>query len=102
MPFDWKTPFGYLFAIVPQGIDIFCIVLDVAPVVGFMFGSCMLIIAFVEDITSEFKELSTNESLMESQMEMRKRFGNIIQLYSNIKELSNCVNEFYLFERYLE
>lgn len=85
LPFDWKTPFGYFIAVVPQAIDVFCVVFNVPPIIGFMYGSCSLIIAFIEDITSEFKALAINERMKPNFMKMKKRFCNIIQLYTDVK-----------------
>lgn len=94
--FDWRTPFGYFHAVFAQAIDVFCICVNVEPVVGFMFGSCMLCIAFIEDITSEFTAMASNKSLTDNYMEMKKRFCRIIQIYSNVKELSVSCKTIYI------
>lgn len=89
LPFDWKTPYGFLVTVSTQAASCFCVIYDVAPHVGFMFGSCILIIAFIEDIANEFTALAApSKSLARRHMQMKKRLFNIIKLYSNVKQLS--------------
>lgn len=91
LPFDWKTPFGYFQATLAEAIDIFCVVFNMTPVLGFMLGACLLSIAFIEDIASKFNDLPPNEP---ETMAVKKRFCNVIQLYSSVKELSDPLNQF--------
>lgn len=90
LEFDWKTPFGYLVAVLGQAVQVFCIVFNISPFLVFMFGSCLLFIAFVEDITNEFEDLSSIESSPKNDMELKKRFSYVIQLYSEVKQLSDA------------
>lgn len=88
LPFDSKRPFGFIVAAFGQAAGVFCIVGAVTPVVGFMFGSCMLMIAFVEDIASELAEWASHiDTMTKNRMDMTKRFCDIIKLYSEVKQL---------------
>lgn len=89
LPFGWRTPLRYLIAVLPQAAGVFCIVFNVAPVVGFMFGTCLLVIAFIEDITGEFRALGANAEMAKNYMATKKRFCHILQLYSEVKQLSH-------------
>ena len=87
LPFDWKTPFGYLLAISAQAAGYFCICSNAPPVIGYMIGSCWLFISFIEDITTEFLLLNSSEaSSNQNDKEFKENFCNIIQLYSDVKQ----------------
>lgn len=92
LPFDSKTLFGFAVAAFAQAAGVFCIVCAITPVVGFMFGSCMLMIGFVEDIGSELAPLAMYQgSMKKNRMDMRKRFCYIVDLYSDVKQLSALI-----------
>lgn len=104
LPFDWRTPFGYLLAYSSQAAGVFCICYNGTPAVGFMIGSSLLFISFIEDLTTEFQSMSASgPSSNQNGTEVKKNFCNIIQLYSDVKQYdlpliqSNKLSNFHWF-----
>lgn len=89
MPFDWHAPLGYSIALLEQAIVAYCACCMTSPVTCFIAGSCWLFVAFVEDITSDLCALNAEiKSTNANQMDVKKRFCEIINLYSDVKQLS--------------
>lgn len=94
LPYDWRTPFGYLIILVVQGISTLFTVTTVTPIIGSIVVSCWLFASFIEDITNDLSALSVNGSTRTSTHKitdsaaLKEQFCNIIQNHSDIKELS--------------
>lgn len=90
-----------------QTLWYFCIVLAAMVTIGFFIGSCWLFVSFAKDITSDLDLLNIAGKSNRSRLKIRERFCNIVQVHSNVKELSvkllisfntflNCWNLFFL------
>lgn len=101
-PFNWRTPFGYFIAYSIQCATAFTALCCFIPLLCFLFGSCYLFITFVEDITIDLCHFNATVSTKYSEKMLTKNFCNIIQLHSDVKELSNILdnrNELKVFHR---
>lgn len=88
LPFNWQTPRGYLFTEPVVSAIYFVLFLCLVPTIGYYAGSCALFITFVEDITNDLKHLNIKKRRNQNWNEMRAAFCKIIQLHSEVKQLS--------------
>lgn len=89
LPFDWHAPLGYSIAFLLQVIEIFCTCYAASPITCFVVGLCLYVVAFVRDITSDLHALNAVINSTDSnQVEVKKRFCDIIKLYTDVKQLS--------------
>lgn len=89
LPFDWETPLGYTVAFLIQSAAIFSILVGAVAAVCHLIGSCWMIVAFVEDISSELSTLNADEEeSCPNEREWKERVNNIIRLHSHVKGLS--------------
>lgn len=91
LPFDWRTPLGYLLAIVFEIVSFFGVISNVSPSACFAIGSYMWAKhMFVTEIIKNVNDL--NALIINSHRRniraMQKLFNNILQDFSDIKELS--------------
>lgn len=93
LPFDWQTPFGYIFAFLSQLIATFFVCLSGATVLITSITVCWMLVVFIKDITNDLHVLNICEASNGMQLSMKKQFGDIIQLYGDVRQLSR----FYLF-----
>lgn len=110
LPFDWKTPLGYLTALGMLCVEIHCIAFAAVPVIGFLIQSCRLLKTFVEDITKDVSRLVESSPHSSRITRTRKTtaeyFISLIQDHSTVKQLrfhlasfrfcssSNCCDSF--------
>lgn len=85
-PFDWRTPLGYVFAIIFVIIAGACTQIFISLILCFHVGFCWLIISFVKDITTDLNVLTNQGG--QSRKQLIKKFYEIMDLYSNVKQLS--------------
>lgn len=83
VPFDWRTPFGYLLLILIYEVGCFGICFSCATSISFIIGSPWLFVVIAKDITADLKHLDTND-----QQQIHARLRNIIHHFSDLKELS--------------
>lgn len=57
-------------------------------VFSFLFGSFLLFITIIQDISNDLNHLTYNEKLGENDRNLRIHFYNIVQLYLDVKQLS--------------
>lgn len=90
LPFDWHTPSGYLIAFLAQTIESFFTVYSACPILCIVVGSCWLFIAFVRELTSELPTLNAaiKSSDERRHLHVKKQLCEIIELYSDVKQLS--------------
>lgn len=99
IPFDWRTPFGYLVAITFEFISFFGVISTVSPSVCFAIGSYMwakhiFVTEIIQNINN-LNEMNINSSKRDIRA-MRKLFSDIVQDFSDIKELSALPNRILL------
>ena len=109
LPFEWKTPHGYLMALLVESIMAFTVGSIIVPPVCFFIGSyfhrqiylitnlhrslyfigsCFIIMAFVSDIAPVILHLNINRRSSGKHREIKKHFYNIIEDVSDAKQLS--------------
>lgn len=94
LPFNWRTPLGYLVAELSEMVSIVSIVHIFTPTMGFYVGSCWLFIIFVRDITKDLQLLNVGSASERNYKKMSERFGHAIQLHSDLKQLV-CPKNYY-------
>lgn len=88
IPFKWMPPFGYLLVWLIEILSVFCVLFVLVPMMSTAIGSCWMIIAFIKDILNELTKLnSVCRATHKNLWELKKRLCNIVQLYSETKEL---------------
>lgn len=88
VPFNWKTPFGYLMVLAFYIIGNFCTTLSSLSTICLLIGSCWLFNAFARDVTNDLALLKVNHFKHRHGREFYKRFCNIVHRYSDLKKLS--------------
>lgn len=87
-PFNWKTPLGYAITFSIQfGAWTFLLKLCCC-ILCFFGGVCWLLIAFIEDINSDIKNLNKIKRIRENDMKFSQQLVKIIHFHSTAKQLS--------------
>lgn len=106
LPFNWKSPVGYFVALLMQCIEILYMTSAGVPVLCFLFQSCQLMEAFVQDISEGISHLdinrSTPNSAYESQSQVAASFVDFINNISTVKQLSRDATIFKLLSNFQE
>lgn len=102
LPFNAKTPIGYIFFLIFNSSVAFCVLFSIMPAICFLTGSCWLFILFAKDITNDLKLLEINGKLKRNRAEGKRRFCRIVRVYSDVKELSVMQNSNYNIEKALD
>lgn len=82
LPFDWKTPFGYLFAFVISSNACYAYIFSLCPMIYFLIGSCWLFVEAAEDITEDLSLLQKNDA------RLKRQLCDIIRFHAEAKQLS--------------
>lgn len=88
LPFNWRTPHGYLIALIFESIASFTVGSFVVPPICFFIGSCFLITSFVNDITVKIAHLHVNKRSEGRNQRIEEDLINIIDDISEVNELS--------------
>lgn len=91
LPFNWRTPLGYLIALLLQGTLIFGMTYTDIPVFCFLFQSCQLLDAFAQDISKDVLLLDVQKNSEFAgiyQSQVTENFIELAQNFALIKELS--------------
>lgn len=86
LPYKSHPPVGYLIAWLIETVSNCSLALCLVPLMCHTISACWLIISFIKDIAADLEEW--NNGSVQNQHELKVRFRNTIQLYSNVKELS--------------
>lgn len=93
LPFDWKTPNGYLIALLAECAAGASIAICCTSVTCFLIESCLLTIAMLEDIANDLSGLSLIGSTAKTGYnKIETQFYGIVRNYSDIKQLSEIFN----------
>lgn len=90
MPFNWKTPIGYIFAFLFASGSAFAVVYSILPTICFAIGGYWLIIDAVKLIINDF-ELFCKKALtidVKETKELKEHLCDVIEDISDIKQLS--------------
>lgn len=93
-PYKQIPPLGYLLCWLFQTELAFCAGFSVVSTLCLMVGSCWLIMAFVKDISNDLLKLYMGRASYRYRWELKVRFCSIIQLYSELKQLSTLVIQY--------
>lgn len=88
VPFNWRTPFGYLLYAVFFIAGGLTISMSATATISFCIGSFMLVISFVEDATNDLTSLNVEENSKSYDIDVKIRFHSAVRAYSDLKELS--------------
>lgn len=92
LPFDWKTPLGYLVAYFIVSVAAFCTFNCAYLFCCFLIGSCWLSVTMVTDITSDLDALNVSQITHDTRQKLTRCIINIVQFHSDAKQLrSNSV-----------
>lgn len=86
-PFNWKTPFGYLFAFSSQCLEAITTISSLLPMMCFLAGSCWLLVYFIEDITNDLSRFNLKSEKKANARKKNEQFCNIMKLHGNLKRL---------------
>lgn len=92
MPFNWRTPLGYLAALSFEYILLRSSFVFFHSLVCFYIGSCLLLKTFVEDITNDIRSLNAIDNKKSDgnrTKEIRTIFANVVQDHAALKQLSS-------------
>lgn len=99
LPFNWRTPIGYLIALAAECTAINSATFGFTPVISFFVGSGWFVIGIVKDITNDLGELNVRKAPNNKRKkELKEKFCYILRFYSDARELStfhwmkNCFN----------
>lgn len=73
---------------ISEGAAITSTLLLVTAIVCYSAGSCQIIVAFLDDIKNDVTFLNVGGTSDHGQIMVKKHLCNIIQLYSDVKQLS--------------
>lgn len=88
LPFDWKTPIGYLFALAAESVSAHSALFCFTPIISFFVGSAWLIICSLEDISNDLTELNGSKTSNKNPDEVKEHFCHVIRFYSDARQLS--------------
>lgn len=94
LPFNQKTPIGYLSLSLFNIIGMFCLIFTSVPILCLLIGSCWLFICFANDITNDLQWLSiggTTKLKRRRMKEVMDRLCKIVQIHSDLKQLSEML-----------
>lgn len=88
LPFDWKTPFGYLLAWLNQFLGASAGFLSITPLYSLIFASSWLFITLADDLRQELVTFNVIVKISNGNDhdEIVQRFFNVIRLYTDVRE----------------
>lgn len=84
-------PLGYLICWLLEAISEFCLFFYIVPNLCLLVGTSWLLIAFLKDISNDLLKLYVHRKCHQYRWELNVRFCQIIQLYSDVKQLSKKI-----------
>lgn len=88
LPFNWKTPLGYLIALLALALAAYFTLVCATSNLCLLGGSCRLFISFIDDISQDLSVLNKFKSENRCGKDVLKCYCNIIQTYEDVKQLS--------------
>lgn len=86
LPFNWRTPWGYLAAWIIQSVGFLCTLMCIPGFSVMFFGSCWLFASIIKDLANDLPQLNTTKA-DRRQYELKARFCRTVQYHSNLKQL---------------
>lgn len=88
LPFDWKSPTGYVIAILLQFIIVFYECSYLACFLTLALGIYLFILSFAKDMIDELQTINDRVKMENSIAQIRNQLNEFITMQSDIKELS--------------
>lgn len=89
LPFNWRTPLGYIITLAAEYTSINSAVFGFTPIISFFIGSGWFAIWIVKDITNDLSALKVKKASSNKQKrELKEKFCYIVRFYSDARELS--------------
>lgn len=89
IPFDWKTPQGYLIVFIDQCAACYFLCLSCTSIMCFAIGTCMMITSILRDIANDLSLLNEPIIFNARRNKIAQQFYDIIQLHCDAKQLSD-------------
>lgn len=87
MPFDWKTPIGYLVTCAIQSLTVFYMSVNGCCTMIFMVGVCFILVLIVEDTAKEVTaHTNFGDEEQKNFAELNRKISKIFQFYCDSKE----------------
>lgn len=91
MPFNWKTPFGYLMCTCLETVSMFSSAVLFVTILTLTIGFCILADAFVSDLEENLRELQedlliTEKMRTKNEIAIKKKVIDFIQFHSEARE----------------
>lgn len=84
VPFDWKTPFGYLIVSIIQFLIMFCVGSVCACYVIYLVGTCLVLKSFADHTREDISALNYTQD----PIELMQKFSKSIYFHGSSKQLS--------------
>lgn len=88
LPYDWKSPIGYLVAIFAQFLSIRFPIQYIGFFFAFAFSAFMFGISSVKDLKDKLHSINGMTGNKKSRRKMYKKFSEFIRTHANTKQLS--------------
>lgn len=90
MPFNWKTPIGYLVTLSIEAVATYYVTVFLSLQFCFLIVSCVLLKSFVDDIMNELHTLNVDKQIpadSDDAKNLKLDLCNVVQDHANMKEL---------------
>lgn len=89
MPFDWRTPIGYIIAITLIYISTAYTFIFAVFLVSLEIGSYLMAMEFLIDIKSEMNAFNKISKSTKNQSETVRKLNDSIQFHTHVRQLSS-------------
>lgn len=87
LPFEWRTPFGYLIACSIQFPCVYFHMMVAACSLNFLIGSCRILMSFAKDIKNDLYFLNKNSETNLNRVQLKVKLSEFIEFHAKIKQL---------------
>lgn len=97
MPFNEKTPFGFLLATIFRSIQVFFSTSLAIFVLIFLLESCWLFISFADELKNNLHKLNVARRSEGNHSQVKQHLCNIVEVYSDVSDLIydfNVIHEY--------
>lgn len=88
LPFDWRTPSGYLAAFIIEFVIVFTAMMWLTCIIFLIVGVTSFLVLLVRDIKNKLGNLKSFATSIRSETELNKKIFAIIQSHCEAKQLS--------------
>lgn len=89
LPFDWKTPSGFLIALSIQSILSICVMVTLECLAIFGLGTCLMLFPLTKDMKNNLRTISHDARRKKNRSKIIKQFSQFIQFHSKLIQLSD-------------